>query len=76
MFWKVEEVLLMQNLTILTVFYIVCGSSIADANSEVSESDMNEFWPHLPHLSSAYPRLFRRFRRTAVDGIFGVSIFC
>ena len=66
----------MQNLTILTVFYIVCGSSIADANSEVSESEMNQFWPYLPHLSSAYPRLFRRFRRTAVDGIFGVSIFC
>ena len=70
---EVEEVLLMQNLTVLCIVY---GCSIVDAISEVSESDMNEFWPHLPHLSSAYPRLFRRFRRTAVDGIFGVSIFC
>ena len=40
---EVEEVLLMQNLTILTVLYIVYGSSIADANSEVSESEMNQF---------------------------------
>ena len=26
---------------------------------------------YVPH-----PRLFRRYRRTAVDAIFGVSIFC
>lgn len=29
--------------------YIVYGSSIVDANSEVSESEMNLFWPYLPH---------------------------
>ena len=61
---EVEEVLLMQNLTILTIFCIVYGSSIADANSEVSESEMNQFWPYLPHLSSAYPHLLRRHRRS------------
>ena len=50
----------MQNLTVLTVFYIVYGCSIADENSEVSESEMNQFWPYLlPHLSSAYPHLLR-----------------
>ena len=40
---EVEEVLLMQNLTILTVFYVVYGCSIVDAKSEVSESGMNLF---------------------------------
>ena len=70
-FWKVEEMLLMQNLTVLTVFYIVYGCSIADENSEVSESEMNQFWPYLlPHLSSAYPHLLRWYRRIIVDGIF------
>ena len=33
----------MQNLTILTVLCIVYGSSIADENSEVSESKVNQF---------------------------------
>jgi len=33
----------MQNLTILTIFYIVYGSSLVDANSEVSESEVNQF---------------------------------
>ena len=33
----------MQNLTILTILYIVYGSSIADENSEVSESEVNQF---------------------------------
>ena len=45
---EVEEVLLMQNLTILTVLCIVYGSGIVDENSEVSESEMNQFWPYLP----------------------------
>ena len=67
---EVEEVLLMQNLTILTVLCLVYGSGIVDENSEVSESEMNQFWPYLPHLSSAYPRLLRRHRRIIVDGIF------
>ena len=48
---EVEEVLLMQNLTILTILYIVYGCSIADANSEVSESEMNQFLAHLPYPS-------------------------
>ena len=38
----------MQNLTIL---YIVYGCSIADENSEVSESEVNQFWPYLPYPS-------------------------
>jgi hypothetical protein len=38
--------------------------SIVDENSEVSESEMNQFWPY-----SAYPRLLRRHRRIIVDGI-------
>ena len=37
---EVEEVLLMQNLTILCIVY---GCSIVDAKSEVSESEMNQF---------------------------------
>ena len=37
---EVEEVLLMQNLTIL---YIVYGSSIVDENSEISESKVHQF---------------------------------
>jgi len=37
---EVEEVLLMQNLTILCIVY---GCSIVDAKSEVSESGMNQF---------------------------------
>ena len=44
---EVEEVLLMQNLTVLCIVY---GCSIVDAKSEVSESEMNQFWPYLPHL--------------------------
>ena len=48
MFWEVGEVLLMQNLTIL---YIVYGCNIADENSEVSESEVNQFWPYLPYPS-------------------------
>ena len=64
---EVEEVLLMQNLTIL---YLVYGSSIADANSEVSESEMNQFLalPASPS-PSAYPRLLRRYRGIIVDKI-------
>ena len=64
---EVEEVLLMQYLTVLCIVY---GCSIVDAKSEVSESGMNEFWPYLPHLSSAYPHLLRRHRRIIIDGIF------
>lgn len=64
---EVEEVLLMQNLTVLCIVY---GCSIVDAKSEVSESEMNEFWPYLSHLSSAYPHLLRRHRRIIIDGIF------
>lgn len=58
----------MQNLTIL---YIVYGSSIADENSEVSESKVNQFLalPASPS-PSAYPRLLRRCRRIIIDGIF------
>ena len=52
MFWKVEKVLLMQNLTILTVLCIVYGSGIVDENSEVSESEVNQFLAYLPLLSS------------------------
>ncbi len=37
---EVEEVLLMQNLTVLCIAY---GCSIVDAKSEVSESGMNQF---------------------------------
>ena len=37
---EVEEVLLMQN---LTIFCIVCGCSIVDAKSEVSDSEINQF---------------------------------
>lgn len=57
----------MQNLTIL---YLVYGSSIADENSEVSESEVNQFLalPASP-LLSAYPRLLRRHRRIIVDKI-------
>ena len=40
---EVEEVLLMQNLTVLCIVY---GCSIVDAKSEVSESGMNQFWPY------------------------------
>ena len=58
---EVEEVLLMQNLTVLCIVY---GCSIVDAKSEVSESEMNQFWPY-----SAYPDLLRRHRRIIVDGI-------
>jgi|KBSMisStandDraft_5_1062788.scaffolds.fasta_scaffold119061_3 hypothetical protein len=60
----------MQNLTILTILYIVYGSSIADENSEVSESEVNQFLalPASP-LLSAYPRLLRRHRRIIVDKI-------
>ena len=64
---EVEEVLLMQNLTILTVFYVVYGCSIVDENSEISEiseSEMSQFWPY-----SAYPRLLRMHRRIIVDKI-------
>ena len=62
---EVEEVLLMQNLTILTVFYVVYGCSIVDENCEISESEMSQFWPY-----SAYPHLLRRHRGIIVDGIF------
>lgn len=61
---EVEEVLLMQNLTILTIVY---GCSIVDENSEISEiseSEMSQFWPY-----SAYPRLLRMHRRIIVDKI-------
>ena len=64
---EVEEVLLMQNLTILTVFYVVYGCSIVDENfenCEISESEMSQFWPY-----SAYPRLLRMHRRIIVDKI-------
>ena len=64
---EVEEVLLMQNLTILTVFYVVYGCSIVDENceiSEISESEMSQFWPY-----SAYPDFLRRHRRIIADGI-------
>ena len=61
---EVEEVLLMQNLTILTVFYVVYGCSIVDENCENSESEMSQFWPY-----SAYPRLLRMHRRIIVDKI-------
>lgn len=55
----------MQNLTIL---YIVYGCNIADENSEVSESEVNQFWPYLPlSLASAYPRLLRRSRGIIAD---------
>ena len=43
-----EEVMLMQYLTVLLC--IVYGCSIADGNSEVSESEsaseVNQFWPY------------------------------
>ena len=70
-FWKVKKVLLMQNLTILSLLCIVYGCSIADANSEVSESGMNQF-SALPALSlaSPYPRLLWRHRRIIVNEIF------
>ena len=46
-FEEVEEVMLMQYLTVLCIVY---GCSIADENSEVSESEsaseMNQFWPY------------------------------
>jgi hypothetical protein len=46
-FEEVEEVMLMQYLTVLCIVY---GCSIADGNSEVSESEsaseMNQFWPY------------------------------
>ena len=60
----------MQNLTILTILYIMHGSSIVDANSEVSESEMNQFLalPASPS-PSAYPRLLRMHRRIIVDKI-------
>ena len=61
---EVEEVLLMQNLTILCIVY---GCSIVDENceiSEISESEMSQFWPY-----SAYPRLLRMHRRIIVDKI-------
>lgn len=45
---EVEEVLLMQNLTVLCIVY---GCSIVDAKSEVSESEMNQFLAHLPYPS-------------------------
>ena len=64
---EVEEVLLMQNLTILTILYVVYGCSIVDENceiSEISESEMSQFWPY-----SAYPRLLRMHRRIIVDKI-------
>ena len=61
---EVEEVLLMQNLTILTVFYVVYGCSIVDENCEISESEMSQFWPY-----SAYPDFLRRHRRIIADGI-------
>ena len=31
------------------IVYCIYGCSIADANSEVSESEMNLFWSYLPH---------------------------
>ena len=45
-FEEVEEVMLMQYLTVLLC--IVYGCSIADGNSEVSESasEVNQFWPY------------------------------
>lgn len=54
---EVEGVLLMQNLTILTVLCIVYGCSIVDENSEISESEMNQFWPYpaSPHLCLSSP---------------------
>ena len=58
---EVEEVLLMQNLTVLCIVY---GCSIVDENCEISESEMSQFWPY-----SAYPRLLRRHRRIIVDKI-------
>ena len=61
---EVEEVLLMQNLTVLCIVY---GCSIVDENceiSEISESEMSQFWPY-----SAYPRLLRMHRRIIVDKI-------
>ncbi len=58
---EVEEVLLMQNVTILTIVY---GCSIVDENCEISESEMSQFWPY-----SAYPRLLRMHRRIIVDKI-------
>lgn len=46
-FEEVEEVMLMQYLTVLCIVY---GCSIADGNSEVSESEsaseVNQFWPY------------------------------
>ena len=60
----------MQNLTILTILYIVYGSSIADENSEVSESEMIQFLalPASPS-PSVYHRLLRMHRRIIVDKI-------
>ena len=54
----------------LTIFYIMYGSSIADANSEVSESEVNQFLalPASPS-PSAYPRLLRMHRGIIVDKI-------
>ena len=51
---EVEGVFLMQNLTILCIVY---ECSIVDENSEISESEMNQFWPYptSPHLCLSSP---------------------